>query len=190
MVRSLLEEPIYTSSLKPLDGVRMIPWSTAMVRDHGKVKYESFRNEMDSSVFACLGQRDGCIRLMKDLAGRDDFVPEATWLAMGQFGPGGKFIPVGTIQGLRADSGKESDSGNLNSSPQGSIQNIGIIPSVRGRGLGRVLLTYAIAGFQQIGCKSVSLEVTSHNTGAIRLYSSMRFSVVQTVYKVAEISIA
>jgi len=190
MVRSLVTDAIDPSTVRPPSGIRMMPWASGLIRDHGKVKYESFRNEMDAAVFACLGQRDGCIRLMKDLAGRADFVPEATWLALGPYGPGGKLLPIGTIQGLRADVGKESDQNNLTEGPQGSIQNVGIIPGCRGMGLGRVLLTYAMAGFQEIGCKSVSLEVTSHNTAAIRLYSRMQFSAVQTVYKVADVPIA
>ena len=189
MVRSLVTDAIDPNTVRPPNGIRMMPWASGLIRDHGKVKYESFRNEMDAAVFACLGQRDGCIRLMKDLAGRADFVPEATWLALGPYGPGGKLLPIGTIQGLRADVGKESDQNDLTEGPQGSIQNVGIIPGCRGMGLGRVLLAYAMAGFQEIGCKSVFLEVTSHNTAAIRLYSSMQFSVAQTVYKVADVPI-
>jgi ribosomal protein S18 acetylase RimI-like enzyme len=168
----------------------MMPWASSLIRDHGRVKYESFRNEMDATVFSCLGKRDGCIRLMKDLAGRTDFVPEATWLALGPYGPGGKLSPIGTIQGLRVEVGKDSDSPSCFQGLQGSIQNVGIIPGCRGMGIGRVLLAYALAGFQDIGCKSVTLEVTTHNTSAIRLYTSMQFSIDQTVYKVADVPIA
>jgi len=190
MIRSLLDNPVDLADVRPLSGFRMIPWSPHLVRDHGKVKYESFRNEMDAFVFQCLGQRDGCIRLMKDLAGRADFVPESTWLATGPVGPAVKSLPVGTIQGLRVEQSKQSDDQFSELFPLGSIQNIGLIPSVRGQGLGRVLLNHALAGFQQTGCKSVSLEVTSQNTAAIRLYLAMQFSISQTVYKVAEIPIA
>jgi len=190
MVRSLVTDAVEPSTVRPPSGIRMMPWANGLLRDHGKVKYESFRNEMDATVFSCLGQRDGCIRLMKDLAGRTDFVPEATWLALGPYGPGGKLLPIGTIQGLRADVGKESELPTSTEGPQGSIQNVGIIPSCRGMGLGRVLLAYALAGFQEIGCKSVALEVTSHNTAAICLYLSMQFAITQTIYKVADVSIA
>lgn len=190
MVRSLVTDPIDLSTVRPPNEIRMMPWASGLLRDHGKVKYESFRNEMDASVFSCLGQRDGCIRLMKDLAGRTDFVPQATWLALGPYGPGGKLMPIGTIQGLRVEAVKESDQRRTLEVPQGSIQNVGIVPDCRGMGLGRVLLAYALAGFQETGCRSVSLEVTSHNTAAIRLYLSMRFSIAETVYKVADVPIA
>lgn len=188
MIRSLIEAPLDLGDIQPHAGFSLVPWSPSIMRDHGKVKYESFRNEMDSSVFPCLGQRDGCIRLMKDLAARSDFSPEATWLAVGVIGSGGKSVPVGTIQGLKLERTKEFE-GAIEVFPQGSIQNIGLIPSVRGQGLGRVLLTHALAGFQQIGCKSVSLEVTSHNTAATRMYLSMGFKVSQIAYKVSEVPV-
>ena len=32
---------------------------------HAEVKYKSFREELDSNVFPCLGDREGCRRLME-----------------------------------------------------------------------------------------------------------------------------
>lgn len=157
--------------------VRILPWSNTLVRDHAKVKFESFRNEIDASVFPCLAKKDGCFQLMKDLACRKDFVAEATWLAVKQSSPYEKWFPIGTIQGLRVDK------------LSGAIQNLGIVPEFRGIGLGSVLLSHALAGFSLVGCRQVSLEVTVQNSAAIRLYERLGFERVETVFKVAEVLI-
>lgn len=147
-----------------------LPWHSKLIGGHAQAKWESFRHEMDGSVFACLADREGCRQLMRDLAGRTDFVPEATWLAIFRDEQGNE-QPLATIQGLLANHG------------YGSIQNIGVIPSWRGRGLGKELLRRCLSGYRDNGCRSVSLEVTTHNFAAIRLYESVGFRVIETVFK-------
>ncbi len=147
-----------------------LPWHSKLIGAHAQAKWESFRHEMDGSVFACLADREGCRQLMRDLAGRTDFVPEATWLAILRDEQGNE-QPLATIQGLLANHG------------YGSIQNIGVIPSWRGRGLGKELLRRCLSGYRDNGCRSVSLEVTTHNLAAIRLYESVGFRVIETVFK-------
>ena len=156
-------------------GVRLLPWSASVLRDHARVKYESFRNEIDANVFPCLARKDGCFQLMKDLAKRNDFVAEATWLAVYQQSPSDRWLPIGTIQGLRSDP------------CSGAIQNLGIVPEYRGLGLGSALLWQSLFGFAQLGCRQVSLEVTVQNSAAIRLYERLGFQRVETVFKVAEV---
>jgi ribosomal protein S18 acetylase RimI-like enzyme len=150
--------------------VQWLPWNHRLSGHHAHAKWESFRNEMDASVFACLADREGCRQLMRDLSHRADFVPEATWLAIGK-NEAGLDTPLATIQGLR--------SGPV----QGSIQNIGVVPNWRGRGLGNELIRRCLAGFRDTGCRNVTLEVTTHNLAAIRLYESVGFRSVQTVFK-------
>ena len=43
-------------------------------------KFSSFCYEIDANVFPCLGNREGCYRLMREIARRDGFLPNATWL--------------------------------------------------------------------------------------------------------------
>ena len=70
----------------------------------------------------------------------------------------------------------------------GAIQNLGIVPAHRGRGLGTCLLERALEGFRQAGLARVFLEVTADNEGAIRLYRRLGFRVVKTVFKAAEVA--
>ena len=152
------------------------PWSPQLLEDHASTKYRSFRSEMDANVFPCLGDENGCSRLMKEISCRQGFVPSATWLIQFKDPCEGRIENCGTIQGI-------SDQVDV-----GSIQNIGIVPNHRSRGLGKSLLNQSLLGFAKIGIKFVTLEVTSHNTGALRLYEKMGFQIVRTVYKSIELN--
>ena len=158
------------------DGYELHPWDNRLISAHGNAKYLSFRNEIDSNVFPCLGEADGCLKLMKEISCRQGFIPAATWLATKRDPQTGEIQYCGTVQGLR------------DQIEVGSIQNLGIVPEHRGHGLGSELLTQSLAGFYSQGIKFVTLEVTSHNVGAIRLYRRLGFKIVRTVYKSADLN--
>jgi ribosomal protein S18 acetylase RimI-like enzyme len=153
----------------------LLPWSDKLLPVHAEVKYRSFRDELDANVFPCLGDRDGCRRLMEEISARPGFLPESTWLI--QYWPGESTRPdlCGTIQGV------------IDSAGVGAIQNVGVTTRHRGRGLGSALLYYALEGFQQAGLRRAFLEVTAQNTGAVRLYHRLGFRTTKTVYKAAEV---
>jgi ribosomal-protein-alanine N-acetyltransferase len=94
--------------------------------------------------------------------------------------PPGQSTPeyCGTIQGLSDRHG------------YGAVQNLGVTPMHRSRGLGTALLFQALNGFRAVGLRRVYLEVTAQNTGAIRLYLALGFRRVKTVYKAAEVAYA
>src|SRR5262245_58658937 len=97
-------------------GYRLLSWNPDQICEHAEAKYFSFRHEIDADIFTCLGESEGCIRLMTEISDREDFLPAATWLAV-YVGDGRQRIEYcGTIQGIRA-------SGRL-----GGIQNVGITP--------------------------------------------------------------
>ena len=155
-------------------GFELLPFSPELLGEHATAKYESFRNEMDVNVFPCLGRRDGCLRLMREISSRSNFVPEATWLCRYRDPPDQQSFAIGTVQGLEVDG-------------WGAIQNLGISPLHRGRGLGSILLQHAARGFQTIGLTRMHLEVTTDNTAAIRLYERMGFKKSEVIYKAAEV---
>jgi ribosomal protein S18 acetylase RimI-like enzyme len=84
----------------------------------------------------------------------------------------------GTVQGVR------------DSKHHGAIQNLGIVPGHRGKGLGTALLHQALCGFRDSGLSRAYLEVTAQNSAAIRLYQRLGFRRVKTVYKAAEVAYA
>lgn len=146
-------------------GLAWRAWEEASIDAHADVKCRCFENELDSVVFPNLSNRQGCLRLMRDITNRPGFCPKATWLLMdGNLG-------VGTVQGI----GDRIGAGN--------IQNLGIISAYRGRGLGAALLLQALHGFRQSGLAKASLEVTAQNETAIALYRRFGFRFRKTLYR-------
>ncbi len=169
-----LSERLPTAGTLPA-GYVLVPFSIGLVREHASAKYASFRQELDANVFPCLGRRDGCMRLMREISSRDGFVPSSTWLCRYSDPATGHSHPVGTVQGIEIDG-------------WGAIQNLGVDMDHRGRGLGSILLARAAIGFRDAGLKRMHLEVTTENTAAIRLYERMGFRRAQIVYKAAEVA--
>jgi len=152
---------------------RFVPWSEALLEVHARTKYHAFRDEIDAVVFPCLGDLEGCRRLMREIREKPGFLPLATWLIV----RGDSHASIewcGTIQGVVDETGA------------GSIQNIGIVPGHRGLGLGTALIERALAGFRDWGVARATLEVTADNAGAVRLYQRLGFRRQRTVYKVVD----
>lgn len=145
-------------------------WTPDLIATHANTKYNCFREELDSQVFPCLGERTGCLRLMKEISTRSTFLPQATWLVQKRISPT-QLVGCGTIQGVNY------------SSAMGAIQNVGITPTERGQGLGKALVFKSLEGFKSSGVARVFLEVTAENNHAVRLYQSIGFEVVRTMYK-------
>jgi [ribosomal protein S18]-alanine N-acetyltransferase len=158
------------------DNYELRPWQPSLLDDHADAKYRSFCFELDANVFPCLGEREGCRRLMSEISGRANFLPSATWLLVCTEGFDGPEA-CGTIQGIQ--DGEQS----------GAIQNLGITPDHRGFGLGTYLLVESLRGFQQRGLRRACLEVTARNNGALKLYERLGFNRVKTVYKAAEVAL-
>lgn len=71
----------------------------------------------------------------------------------------------------------------------GAIQNVGVIPGHRRRGLGKALVYKSLAGFQSAGMERAFLEVTAENQGAVTLYETIGFRLVRTTYKAIELPV-
>jgi RimJ/RimL family protein N-acetyltransferase len=68
--------------------------------------------------------------------------------------------------------------GILDLRPQaGWINNIGVAPSHRGKGLGSEMLQFCLQLFQDEGCKEAKLGVSAVNTRAIHVYKKLGFSI-------------
>lgn len=173
-------------------GFVWVPWHTCLTDVHGWVKYMSFRHSFDANVFPTFRSLDACIGLMRSIASHSGFLPKGTWLIarraegcslpmpvngdneyiLRSRKPESEFLDyVATIQGIRTAPGICG------------IQNVAVRPEFRGRGLGRALLMKGLQGFYQSGIQRVSLEATSGNTPAVKLYETAGFQLCQTLYK-------
>lgn len=150
------------------EGFCWIAWESDLLEVHAETLYRSFVGELDSIVFPSLGQRQGCQRVMRDIVARPGFLPEATWLVV----TAETNEPCGTIQGVRV------------TDETGAIQNLGVVPAYRRRGLAAALLAKAMAGFAAAGLADVYLEVTAENTPAIKLYEKLGFRTVRILQSI------
>lgn len=164
--RYKMEMDLLTTPLPRLpDDFVFAAWSYDLLDVHADMLFGSFHQEIDAQVFPSLGDRQGSLCLMMEMTRKRGFLAEATWLLLGPLGP------CGTVQGLHERDGA------------GSIQNLGILPGWRGRGLGEALLLQALHGFRQAGLGRARLEVTAQNDPAIRLYHRLGFRRSKTLYK-------
>jgi ribosomal protein S18 acetylase RimI-like enzyme len=150
------------------EGFFWVAWDESLVEVHAEVKFASFHGEIDSAVFPSLSDRHGCYYLMNEIRKKPGFLPWATWLVASADGY------CGTVQGLRDRLGF------------GAIQNLGVTPAARGRGLGGALLLQALAGFRKAGLDIAYLEVTAQNEAAVRLYRRLGFRCRKTIYKAVD----
>ncbi len=155
---------------------RLVAWSDALLEEHAEIKYQSFRGELDAQVFPCLGEYEGCWKLMQEIHAREGFLPEATWLAE-YIGAGPRKTEYcGTIQAVRTHR------------QRANIQNIGVVPFHRGRSIGTALILASLGGLQYLGVPRISLEVTAENGDAVRLYKKLGFRSTRTLYKAVELA--
>lgn len=159
-------------------GYELLAFRDSLVEAHAAAKYRSFRFELDANVFPCLGERDGCLRLMNEIVRREGFMREATWLMGFRQRQSGRLEYCGTVQGIRDRGGA------------GAIQNLGITPAHRGQRIGTVLMYHSLEAFRRAGLRKAFLEVTAQNVGAVRLYERLGFRKIKTVYKTAEVAYA
>jgi GNAT superfamily N-acetyltransferase len=150
------------------DGYFWLPWDDSLLTAHARAKHASFHTEIDSRVFPSLGSEPGCVQLMRAIRLKPGFLPGATWLLVS----GTDYC--GTVQGVRERSG------------WGAIQNLGVVPAHRGRGLGTALLLRALHGFKLACLPGALLEVTAQNESAVRLYRRHGFRCRKTIYKPVE----
>jgi ribosomal protein S18 acetylase RimI-like enzyme len=146
-------------------GYYWVAWNESLLDSHAEVMVAAFHDEIDSVIFPSLGDRQGSQCLMAEIRHRSGFIREATWLLASPAGY------CGTVQGLRERTGL------------GAIQNLGVAPAHRGRGLGTALLLQALHGFRRAGLGRAFLEVTAQNDAAVRLYHRLGFRRKKTIYK-------
>jgi GNAT superfamily N-acetyltransferase len=167
-------------------GYRLVPWHEGLIDAHARTKFRSFRSEIDAVVFPCLGDLEGCRRLMREIRGKGGFLPGATWLIARS-----RPLPAGLGPDTQASRPAEVEwcgtiQGVIDSSGAGSIQNIGVVPGHRGRGLGSYLIAAAMRGFTEQSLPRATLEVTADNVRAVSLYQRLGFRRVKTIYKVVD----
>lgn len=190
-------------------GYEFIPWTPQLNDAHGQTIFDCFRQSIDAKYFITFTQLSRCKRFMHELSSRPNFLEETTWLIVYQ--PDNrpsdlisaglqkaveitktftfhKTLPANSIAAKLVNSERVGTiQGILRSDFTGGIQNVGITPNHRGKGLSHALLLKSLEGFKNAGLNKVDLEVTAENLVAIKLYQETGFRVREIVNKAASI---
>lgn len=162
-------------TLPPLPaGFHVRAWHPTLQDAFARTHYHSFRHETDAELFTSFKTLTGGRRLLEYIVNKRGFLPAATWLV--EYMPAEATMPVyaASVQGA------------IDSKGHGSIQNIGVVPEFRHRGLAIQCLLRALIGFQQAGVSIVQLEVTATNEDALRLYRGVGFVVTRSFHRAAQ----
>ncbi|MDO4550199.1 MAG: N-acetyltransferase [Planctomycetia bacterium] len=152
-------------------GFRAEPWNRSLLDAHARTHYMSFRDEPDAKIFESFRTYKGSRQVVEYMVNRPGFLPEATWLIT--YFPSDAVYPV-YVAGIQA--GRDH-------AGFGAVQNIGVIPEFRHRGLGFQCLSRALIGFQKAGVSGVRLEVTATNESALGLYRKVGFVPIRVLYR-------
>lgn len=172
-----MELDLRTVELPPAllpDGYQWVSWRPLLSERHARVKWRSFRDDLDGRVFECLSDIQGCRRLITEIGNQSTFCANATWMVVFQPELSWPAVDCGTIQGIGRTGGV------------GAIQNVGITPEHRGQGLGKAIVLKALEGFWLSGLTTARLEVTALNRVAVGLYQSLGFRVTRVLYRESE----
>jgi GNAT superfamily N-acetyltransferase len=142
-----------------------VPWQESVLNLHAEVHYLAFHESMDADLFPSFRDRAGCWYLLREIRDKPGFLADATWL-------------IACPEGLCATIQSIDTGGGV-----GSIQNVGVAPAYRQRGLGAALVLQALHGFVGRRFQRVYLDVTAENEPAVRLYERLGFRKMNTSFK-------
>jgi ribosomal protein S18 acetylase RimI-like enzyme len=126
---------------------------------------ESYQGHVDSLINDQYRTVAGARRFLYNIVnypGCGDFAPSASLVAISSFGE---------LAGLSLCS--------IVNDRTGHITQVCVAPAFRGTGLGYELMRRSLLRLAQIGCRRVSLTVTSSNREAIRLYENLGFRTIR-----------
>lgn len=149
-------------------------WHPTLLDAFARTHYLSFRDETDARLFSSFKTLAGSRRVVEYIVGKRGFVPGATWIV--------EYMPRGGVKPVYC----ASIQGALDAKGHGAVQNIGVVPDFRGRGLAAHCLLRALEGFRQAGVPVVHLEVTATNEDALRLYHGVGFVVTRSFQRKAQ----
>lgn len=148
-------------------GYHWTAWDPAHLDDHARVKFSCFANEPDARIFPCLRTLQGCRELMVEIVTNWSFLPATTWLIQHD----ATLEYVACVQTL------------LHGGDTAMIQNLGVTPEHRHKGLGTLLLLKCVERARQTGLRKVRLEVTASNHHAVHIYRKCGFVHQETRYR-------
>ena len=154
------------SSDHPLD-ISIRSWREEDFAQAARVIHRSYVGRHDSRINSQYATEEGCAELLSILTDHiwcGDFLPQVARVAVRR--------NTGSVVGVLVASRLARGAG--------PISQISIHPALQGRGLGRQMISGALAEFDNRGLDSVSLAVTTANASALHLYQSCGFRTIHS----------
>lgn len=161
----------YASSVKPsgdpLDDVAIRRWREDDFTQAARVIHRSYVGRHDSRINSQYATEEGCAELLSILTDHlwcGDFLPQVARVAFR--------LSTGSVVGALVASRLSKGAGH--------ISQISIHPALQSKGLGRRMISNALAEFDDLKLESASLAVTTANASALHLYQTCGFRTVHS----------
>jgi ribosomal protein S18 acetylase RimI-like enzyme len=148
-------------------GVRFHNWQESDFQPASNLITRSYADHVDSLINDQYRTASGSLRFLNNIVrfpGCGSFEATASIAAVDE--------GTGQMVGLILASRVRSDVGH--------ITQVCLLPSFRGKGLGRLLLALSAEQMAALGAKNMTLTVTEENTQAVDLYLGLGFAVERT----------
>jgi ribosomal protein S18 acetylase RimI-like enzyme len=154
------------SSNKPLlpQGTRLIPWSSNYYQAAAELIHASYDGHIDAEINDQYCSLHGSLRFLHNIVrfpGCGIFDANQSWLLLDR--------ETDSLAGMLLCSRVAPEVAH--------ITQLCVLPSARGRGLGRVLLDHAMMQLFNTGFAAITLTVTEANRQAVELYAASGFRV-------------
>ncbi len=143
------------------------PWQRHHDREAARLLYETYRDHVDAVINDQYRSVTGTTNLIENILyyqGCGEYLPNASWVAIHRSTQ--QLAGVLLLTAVRPGSGH--------------IPQIAVAKQFQSRRLGTALMEAAFAELERGGFREVSLTVTSHNQGAVRLYERLGFRTFRT----------
>ena len=145
-------------------GMVLEQWSPAFYQTAGDLIHAAYREHLDGEINDQYRSLHGSLRFLHNIVrfpGCGVFDAEASWVL--------RETATGALKGMVLCSRVREDIGH--------ITQLCVVPELRQRGYGRMLLRHGAAQLALRGFRGLSLTVTEGNAAAVRLYAEMGFRV-------------
>jgi len=154
-------------------GYSWFPWNNLQTNAYARIIHLAFEGDVDGQIFPTYRHFAACEHLVSATVSSRVFAREASWL-VGRVSGESSAPCIEYAGAIQCVTGRRFC---------GEIQNVGVLPEFRGLNLGRALALQALRGFRRMGRHKISLEVTSENLVALRLYLSLGFKITSMTHK-------
>ncbi len=145
-------------------GMALEKWSPAVYQAAGELIHMAYREHLDADINDQYRSLHGSLRFLHNIVrfpGCGIFDAEASWAL--------RETATGALKGMVLCSRVREDMGH--------ITQLCVVPELRQKGFGRMLLRHAAVKLAERGFRGLSLTVTEGNRAAVRLYREMGFGV-------------